>query len=128
MVYYGYSWFIFSSWLITTTYLQHHDNTVKDTIVYGDESWTFVKGALQTVDRSYGSIIDHLSHHITNGHLVHHFFFNKIPHYKLEKATQYLYKYLDENQIEYKYRYTPDFFIKIFKLTFCHLNEATVQK
>ena len=128
MLYFGYSWFVFSFWLLTVTYLQHHDNQVKDTIVYGDESWNFVKGALQTVDRSYGSIIDNLSHNITNGHLIHHLFFTKIPHYHLRTATKHLYAYLDKHQIEYKYRYTPNFFVKIFELTFFHLNEATLQK
>jgi len=124
MLYYGYPWFVFSFWLNTVTYLQHHDNDVDSTIVYNDKSWTFVKGALQTVDRSYGYWIDHLSHNITNGHLVHHLFFKQIPHYNLEKATKHLYKYLDKNGIPYKCRDTPDFFVKIFELTYNNLNEA----
>jgi len=124
MTYYGCPWFVFSFWLNTVTYLQHHDNGVESTIVYNDNTWTFVKGAFQTVDRSYGYWIDHLSHNITNGHLVHHLFFKQIPHYHLEKATKYLYKYLDKNNIPYKYRYTPDFFIKIFEFTYNNLNEA----
>jgi len=125
---YAGSWFVFGWWLMTVTYLNHRDNTVEDTLVYGDESWTYLKGALQTVDRSYGSIIDHLMHNITNGHLVHHIFFTKIPHYHLEKATQQLYKYLDENGVEYKFRKTPFFFVDIYKFTWDHLNEATLIK
>jgi omega-3 fatty acid desaturase (delta-15 desaturase) len=124
MEWYGMSWLVFSWWITTVTYLQHHDNTREDTLVYGDKSWAFVKGALQTVDRSYGTVIDNLTHNITNGHLVHHIFFRQIPHYHLEKATRYLYKYFDENGIEYKYRYTPFFFIDIFRYTTNHMSEV----
>ena len=127
-IWYGGSWFVFCWWVITVTYLQHHDNKIEDTIIYGDESWTYLKGALQTVDRSYGYVIDNLTHNITNGHLVHHIFFTKIPHYNLAKATKQLYKYLDDNDVEYKFRETPFFFIDIFKLTTTHLNEATLVK
>jgi omega-3 fatty acid desaturase (delta-15 desaturase) len=127
-IWYGGPWFVFSWWLTTVTYLQHHDNKLEDTIVYGDESWTYLKGALQTVDRSYGYVIDTLVHNMTDGHLVHHLFFKKIPHYHLEKATKQLYKYLDDNGVEYKFRKTPFFFLDIYKLTWCHLNEATLVK
>jgi omega-3 fatty acid desaturase (delta-15 desaturase) len=127
-VWYGGSWFVFSWWLTTVTYLQHHDDKLEDTIIYGDESWTYLKGALQTVDRSYGYAIDTLTHNITNGHLIHHIFFTKIPHYNLEKATRQLYKYLDENDVEYKFRKTPFFFWDIYKLTWDHLNEAVLVK
>ena len=128
MIYYGYSWFIFSFWLVTTTYLQHHDDTLEDTIVYGDNSWNFVKGALQTVDRSYGVVIDNLTHNITDCHLIHHLFFKTIPHYHLKKATKHLYAYLDKNNIPYKRRKTHDFVYKIFYLTYQHLNEAVLVK
>jgi omega-3 fatty acid desaturase (delta-15 desaturase) len=128
MQYYGGSWLVFSFWLVTVTYLQHHDDAVQDTVVYGDASWTFVKGALQTVDRSYGRVIDHLSHHITDGHLVHHLFFTKIPHYHLAQATVHLYAHLEKHGIPYKRRKTHDFVWRIFRLTRRHLNEATLVK
>jgi hypothetical protein len=51
-------------------------------------------------------------------------FFRQIPHYHLEKATRHLYKFLDENRIEYKYRYTPYFFIDIFNYTMNHMSEV----
>jgi omega-3 fatty acid desaturase (delta-15 desaturase) len=127
MEWYGASWFAFSWWLTTVTYLQHHDNTVENTIVYDDKSWTFLTGALQTVDRSYGYTLDTLMHNITNGHLVHHIFFTKIPHYRLEKATRHLYKYLKENGVEYKYRYTPYFWFDIFKQIMTHMSEVTLK-
>ena len=127
MEWYGASWFVFSWWLTTVTYLQHHDDTVEDTIVYDDNSWTFAKGALQTVDRSYGYTIDTLMHNITNGHLVHHIFFTKIPHYNLELATRHLYKYFKDNGIEYKHRYTPYFWLDIFRHTMTHMSEVTLR-
>ena len=40
---------------------------MENTIVYDDKSWTFLTGALQTVDRSYGYTLDTLMHNITNG-------------------------------------------------------------
>jgi omega-3 fatty acid desaturase (delta-15 desaturase) len=128
MEWYGGSWMVFSWWITTVTYLQHHDNIAEDTIVYDDSSWSFIKGALQTVDRSYGWIIDKLTHNITNGHIVHHIFFTKIPHYHLETATKHLYKYLKENGIEYKYKYSPYFFIDIFRITMNHMSEAKLEK
>ena len=128
MEYYGVSWFVFCWWLYTVTYLQHHDDKIENTIVYGDDTWSYVLGALQTLDRSYGSIIDNLTHNITNCHIVHHLFYTKIPHYHLEKATKHLYKYFKDNNIPYKYRYSPDFFYLIFKHTYNHLNEAVLIK
>ena len=38
MLYYGCPWFVFSFWLNTVTYLQHHDNDIDSTIVYNDNS------------------------------------------------------------------------------------------
>ena len=126
VVYYGVPWIIFSSWLVTVTYLQHHDDTIEETVIYGDESWTYVAGALQTVDRSYGWIIDNLTHNITNCHIIHHVFYTKIPHYHLEEATTHLYKYLDEKGIMYKYRYTPNFFYTAYKSIFLHFKEGVL--
>lgn len=100
--YYLGPWVIFTWWLICVTYLQHHD---PDTLVYDDKDWTFVDAAFETVDRKYGTIIDTLSHHITDGHVIHHLFFTKIPHYNLPKATKALQNFLKERNLFHKYRY-----------------------
>ncbi|CAD5207958.1 unnamed protein product [Bursaphelenchus xylophilus] len=72
-------------WLIMVTYLQHQDEEIE---VYEDSEWSFVRGQTQTIDRTYGMYIDTLMHHITDGHVVHHLFFTKIPHYHLPEATK----------------------------------------
>lgn len=41
---------------------------------YDPQSWTFVKGALATVDREFGFVGRHLFHGIIEYHVVHHLF------------------------------------------------------
>ncbi|CAM9439214.1 unnamed protein product, partial [Ectocarpus fasciculatus] len=92
--YYGIPVGVFGWWLVTVTYLQHHTPTTK---VFNDSNWTFLEAAFETVDRTFGFGLDSLSHHITDGHVVHHLFFTKIPHYNLPEATNALQKYMSEN-------------------------------
>jgi omega-3 fatty acid desaturase (delta-15 desaturase) len=80
-------WLVMSFWLFMVTYLQHHS---KDGKLYTDETFTFTSGAFETVDRDYGKYINRLSHHMMDGHVVHHLFFTKVPHYRLEVATEAL--------------------------------------
>eukprot|EP00793_Prasinoderma_coloniale_P001376 PRCOL_00005151-RA len=103
------AYFVFAWWLFTVTYLQHHD---KGTKVY-DEDWTFVKGATETIDRTYGLGIDKFHHHITDGHVAHHLFSRQIPHYHLEKATAGVRSVLEPLGL-YKQRDTRDFFVRVF--------------
>jgi acyl-lipid omega-3 desaturase len=99
--YYIAPWFFFSWWLVSVTYLQHHD---PDTLVYDDDDWKFVDAAFETVDRKYGFGIDWLHHHITDGHVAHHLFFTKIPHYNLPIATKAIKQYLNENNLGWMYK------------------------
>jgi acyl-lipid omega-3 desaturase len=112
--YYLGPWVIFGWWLICVTYLQHHD---PETLVYGDSNWTFVDAAFETVDRQYGFLVDNLTHHITDGHVVHHLFFTKIPHYNLPMATKALQNYLKEKNLYHIYRFekTLDFPYRVHK-------------
>ena len=80
-------WCVMSFWLFMVTYLQHHSDDGK---LYTDETYTFVKGAFETVDRSYGKWTNRMSHHMMDGHVMHHLFFEKIPHYNLEPGTKAL--------------------------------------
>lgn len=53
------------------TYLHH---THPDVHHYDPDSWTFVKGALATVDRDFGFIDRHIFHGIIGTHVAHHLF------------------------------------------------------
>lgn len=58
-------------WLIAITYLHH---THPDVPHYEAESWTYVKGALATIDRDFGWVGRVLFHNIIDDHVVHHIF------------------------------------------------------
>jgi len=88
-------------WMVMITYLQHQDEEIE---IYEDETWNFVKGQSQTIDRYYGFGIDTMLHHITDGHVAHHFFFTKIPHYHLPEATKALQKLMSAYPGAYKQR------------------------
>lgn len=75
---------VFSAWLSLVTYLQHTD---PKGVYYRDGEWSYLKGALSTIDRTYGRYIDHLHHNIET-HVVHHMLFTSIPHYHLKEATE----------------------------------------
>jgi len=74
-------------WLFTVTYLQHHSPTGK---LYTDDTWSFTRGGFETCDRSYGEVVNTLSHDMMNGHVMHHLFFAQVPHYKLRQGTEEL--------------------------------------
>jgi omega-3 fatty acid desaturase (delta-15 desaturase) len=76
---------IFVAWLDLVTYLHH---TQPEVNYYRDPEWSYLKGGMSTIDRSYGSLIDHL-HHDIGTHTVHHLLFTKIPHYHLVEATKH---------------------------------------
>ncbi|KAK3339977.1 fatty acid desaturase-domain-containing protein [Lasiosphaeria hispida] len=73
-------------WLVAITYLHHNHPDVHH---FEAQSWTFVKGALATVDRDFGFVGKHLFHGIIDTHVVHHLF-PRIPFYKAEEATNAL--------------------------------------
>ena len=47
---------------------------------YSDDEWDWLRGALATVDRSYGRLLNTLHHHIADTHVAHHLF-SSMPHY-----------------------------------------------
>ncbi|VDK17836.1 unnamed protein product [Anisakis simplex] len=100
-------------WLIIITYLQHHFEEVE---VYEEGHWNYVRGQLQTVDRTFGFGIDSALHHITDGHVAHHFFFTRIPHYHLMEATNAIQNVLEPYKGAYKRARSWDFVWKFVEL------------
>jgi len=76
-------------WLVLYTWLQHSDPSVPQ---YGADEWTWVRGALSTIDRPYG-IFDFFHHKIGSTHVAHHLF-HEMPFYKADVATAALKEYL----------------------------------
>lgn len=103
---------VYGWWLVTVTYLQHHDHS---TLVFGESDWEFVYSAFETIDRKFGFGIDWLHHHISDGHIVHHLFFRKIPHYNLPIATKAVYEYMQQNKLGHlvKTDDTRDFMLRV---------------
>jgi fatty acid desaturase len=59
-----------------------------------------------------------MTHNITDGHVLHHLFFTKIPHYNLKRATKSVRPYLESLGV-YRHEYNPfvliDFVVNNFK-------------
>ncbi|ORY01405.1 hypothetical protein K493DRAFT_312457 [Basidiobolus meristosporus CBS 931.73] len=83
-------------WLVLITYLQHTDPQLPH---YRNKEWNFVRGALATIDRDYGFILNTAFHHIADTHIAHHLF-SQLPHYHAQEATEAIKKVLGE---EYYY-------------------------
>lgn len=60
-----------NNWLVAITYLHH---THPDVPHFGDAKWTYVDGALSTIDRPFGFVGRHVFHGIIDFHVVHHLF------------------------------------------------------
>lgn len=121
-------WMVMSFWLFMVTYLQHHSDDGK---LYTDDTFTFERGAFETVDRNYGKWVNRMSHHMMDGHVAHHLFFERIPHYKLEKATKAIVKGMEERDQLHLYKKidTPHFsqeIVKQFYQNWFYINEKQV--
>lgn len=88
-------------WLVLYTWLQHTD---EDLPHFGEDEWTWVRGALSTIDRPYG-IFDWMHHKIGSTHVCHHVF-STIPCYHAEEATAALKAYLEPKNL-YNYDGQP---------------------
>ena len=84
MAYYTAPYFVFSTYLVVITFLHHNDEGIT---WYSDNQWSYVKGNLSTVDRTY-QIIERIHHNIGT-HTVHHVY-PPIPHYNLVEANAFL--------------------------------------
>ncbi len=74
---------VVNHWLVMITFLQH---THPELPHYEDSEWDWLRGALATVDRSYG-VLDHVFHHIADTHVTHHLF-SQIPHYHAQVRSR----------------------------------------
>jgi omega-6 fatty acid desaturase (delta-12 desaturase) len=72
--------------LVLITFLQHTDVYMPH---FRGAEWNWLRGALCTVDRSFGAVLDHTFHHITDTHVCHHIF-SKMPFYHAQEATQHI--------------------------------------
>lgn len=82
--YYIIPYMIVNLYLVLITFLQHTDVYIPH---FSGKEWSWLRGALCTVDRSFGAIIDHTIHHIADTHVCHHLF-SKMPFYNAQEATQ----------------------------------------
>ncbi|OTA91939.1 hypothetical protein M434DRAFT_22118 [Hypoxylon sp. CO27-5] len=71
-------------WLACITFLQHTDPSLPR---YTPNSWTYVRGAAATIDRSFGFIGRHLFHGIIETHVLHHYV-PTIPFYHAWEASE----------------------------------------
>lgn len=56
---------------------------------YDERAWTWLKGALCSIDRNYHPAVNYLQHHIGTTHVVHHLF-AELPHYNAPIANIYV--------------------------------------
>lgn len=94
-------YFFVNAWLVLYTWLQHNDPSVPH---YGDGEWTWVRGALSTIDRPYG-IFDFFHHKIGSTHVAHHLF-HEMPHYNALEATNAIKAFLEPKGL-YNHDPTP---------------------
>lgn len=106
-------WIFYGWWLFTVTYFQHHFDEM---VLFEQGAWSYVRGAFETIDRTFGFGIDDFHHNITDCHVIHHLYFTKIPHHGLRKATDAMRSGLkaDGFPLLYKHEMTRDFLPKIF--------------
>ncbi|KAI1152126.1 delta-12 fatty acid desaturas-like protein [Nemania diffusa] len=76
-------WVWVNHWIVMITYLHH---TTPSLPKYTEKSWTYIRGALATVDRDPGIVLKYSFHHIIDLHVIHHLF-PRIPHYYAKEAT-----------------------------------------
>lgn len=75
---------ICNAWVVIYTALHHTDLYNPH---YGKDKFTFLRGAVSTIDRDYGWLINSWHHTIGLYHVVHHIY-STIPHYYHAEATE----------------------------------------
>ncbi|XP_037052216.1 delta(12)-oleate desaturase-like [Bradysia coprophila] len=75
---------VMNGYLVLITLLHHTDTYVPH---FRSREWSWLRGSLSTIDRSYGTFLDTVLHHITDTHVCHHIF-SKMPFYHCVEATE----------------------------------------
>jgi len=90
-------------WIVMLTYLHHSDPTIPH---YRNKEWTFLRGALATVDRPFlGWVGRYFFHNVSHDHIAHHTN-STIPFYNLPQVTQIIKSILGD---DYNYDSTNTF-------------------
>ena len=90
-------------WIVMLTYLHHSDPTIAH---YRKKEWTFLRGAIATVDRPLlGWAGRFFLHNVSHDHVAHHLF-SSIPFYNQPQVTEAIKKVLKE---DYNYDSTNTF-------------------
>ncbi|KAJ7048052.1 fatty acid desaturase-domain-containing protein [Mycena amicta] len=90
-------WIGVTHWFVMITYLQHTHSRVPH---YRDQSWTFQRGAVATIDRPnfLGWQGRFFLHNVVQYHTIHHFF-PRIPFYHGPEATRHLKQAIGEHYV-----------------------------
>ncbi|XP_037041543.1 delta(12)-acyl-lipid-desaturase-like [Bradysia coprophila] len=75
---------VVNAYIVMITYLHHTDTFVPH---MREGKWNWIQGAAGTVDRSFGKFIDNAVNHLSDTHVLHHFF-PRIPYYNSIEATE----------------------------------------
>lgn len=90
-------------WIVMLTYLHHSDPTIAH---YRSKQWTFLRGAVATVDRPLlGWAGRFFLHNVSHDHVAHHLF-SSIPFYNQPEVTKILKQVLKD---DYNYDSTNTF-------------------
>lgn len=74
-------------WIVMLTFLHHTDPTV---VHYRNAEWTYLRGALATVDRPLlGWVGRFFLHNVSHDHIAHHLF-STIPFYNQPQVTEHI--------------------------------------
>ena len=100
-LWYGFPIVLLYFWGFIYSFLHHTDPSVP---VYGNDEWTWMRGALTTIDRDYG-IFNIFHHQMGSTHVVHHLF-HEVPFYNSVKATTAVREFLEPKGL-YNFDPTP---------------------
>ncbi|KAK7683611.1 hypothetical protein QCA50_013449 [Cerrena zonata] len=101
--YYFVPYLLANHWIVMLTFLHHSDPTTPH---YRNKEWTWLRGAIATVDRPLlGGLGRFFLHNVSHDHIAHHIFSN-IPFYNQPQVTEILKDLLKE---DYNYDSTNSF-------------------